>query len=121
MCKTANSVPGCRRKFMLELRQTLSSSQRKCVCQMLYGIRVSQNAKLSSIARSLHEQTPLIKTEDRLWRNLKARQWGAELPTRLVVMPGARIQPNTVLSSDLSDVRKEYAKKIEHLAVVRDQ
>ena len=35
-------------------------------------------------------------------------------------MAGARIQSNTVLCLDLSDIRKEYAEKMEHLAVVRD-
>jgi hypothetical protein len=35
-------------------------------------------------------------------------------------MGSPRVQPNTVLALDLSDIRKEYAQKMEHLAVVRD-
>jgi hypothetical protein len=31
-----------------------------------------------------------------------------------------RVQPNTVLALDLSDIRKEYAQKMENLATVRD-
>ena len=57
-------------KFTLEVCQTLSRPQQKFVGQMLYGIQASQDVKLSNIARSLQEQIPLIKTEDRLSRNL---------------------------------------------------
>jgi len=35
-------------------------------------------------------------------------------------MGSPRVQPNTVLALDLSDIRKEYAQKMEHLATVRD-
>jgi hypothetical protein len=35
-------------------------------------------------------------------------------------MGSTRVQPNTVLALDLSDIRKEYAQKMEHLATVRD-
>ena len=37
---------------------------------MLYGIQVSKDVKLSKIGRTLKENQPLIKTEDRLSRNL---------------------------------------------------
>ena len=35
-------------------------------------------------------------------------------------MGSSRVQSNTVLALDLSDVRKEYAQKIKNLATVRD-
>jgi hypothetical protein len=35
-------------------------------------------------------------------------------------MARARVQSNTVLAVDLSDIRKEYAQKMENLATVRD-
>jgi hypothetical protein len=37
---------------------------------MIYGIQASKDVKLSNIGRSLQESIPLIKTEDRLSRNL---------------------------------------------------
>jgi len=107
-------------KFTLDLGQSLSRPHQKFVGQMLFGIQASQDVKLSNIARSLQEQIPLIKTEDRLSRNLKAKQLETELTAQLAQMASLRIQANTVLCLDLSDVRKEYAKKMEHLAVVRD-
>jgi hypothetical protein len=87
---------------------------------MLFGIQASQDVKLSNIARSLKEEIPLIKTENRLSRNLKAEELESELMPQLVKMGRQRIETNTVLALDLSDIRKEYAQKMEHLAVVRD-
>ena len=37
---------------------------------MLYGIQAYKDVKLSNIARTLKEKQSLIKTEDRLSRNL---------------------------------------------------
>ncbi len=76
---------------------------------MLFGIQASQDVKLSEIARNLQEEIPLIRTEDRLSRNL-----GAEcLEGRLAELGSRRVERNTVLCLDLSDVRKEYAQKME--------
>jgi hypothetical protein len=87
---------------------------------MLFGIQASQDVKLSNIARSLKEEIPLIKTEDRLSRNLRAVELEAELTQQLVKMASRRITADTVLCLDLSDIRKEYAKKMEYLATVHD-
>jgi len=87
---------------------------------MLFGIQSSQDVKLSNIARSLKEEITLIRTEKRLSRNLKSAELEKELTPQLVRMGSSRIQPNTVLALDLSDIRKEYAQKMENLATVRD-
>jgi hypothetical protein len=107
-------------KFCSELCGELSRPLEKFVSQMLFGIQASQDVKLSNIARSLKEEIPLIKTEDRLSRNLKAAQLEAELTRQLASMAGRRVETNTVLCLDLSDIRKEYARKMEHLTAVHD-
>lgn len=107
-------------KFSSELCGELSRPLEKFVAQMLFGIQASQDVKLSSIARSLKEEIPLIKTEDRLSRNLKAAELEAELAAQLAAMAGRRVETNTVLCLDLSDIRKEYARKMEYLTTVRD-
>lgn len=107
-------------KFSSELCEGLSWPLEKFVGQMLFGIQASQDVKLSNIARSLKEEIPLIKTEDRLSRNLKAVELEAELTPQLVKMGSWRVVTNTVLCLDLSDIRKEYAKKMEYLAPVYD-
>jgi Transposase DDE domain len=107
-------------KFCSDLCEELSRPLEKFVGQMLFGIQASQDVKLSNIARSLKEEIPLIKTEDRLSRNLRAVELEAELTRQLAKMASQRITANTVLCLDLSDIRKEYAKKMEYLATVHD-
>jgi Transposase DDE domain len=107
-------------KFCSELCTGLSGPLEKFVGQMLFGIQASQDVKLSNIARSLKEEIPLIKTEDRLSRNLKAIELEAEVTSQLARMASQRVEANTVLCLDLSDIRKEYAQKMEYLAPVHD-
>lgn len=107
-------------KFSSELCEGLSLPLEKFVGQMLFGIQASQDVKLSNIARSLKEEIPLIKTEDRLSRNLGAVELEVELTPQLAKMASQRITADTVLCLDLSDLRKEYAKKMEYLATVHD-
>jgi hypothetical protein len=93
---------------------------RRLVGQMLYGIQAAEDVKVSNIARSLNEAIPLIKTENRLCRNL-ARADLTDRINRFLVWEGAgHVDANTVLALDLGDLRKEYAKAMEHLATVRD-
>lgn len=107
-------------KFCTELCGGLSKPLGKFVAEMLFGIQSSQDVKLSNIGRALGEAIPLIRTEKRLSRNLKHVELEAELTARLVEMASPRIQQDTVLALDLSDIRKEYAQKMEHLATVWD-
>lgn len=107
-------------KFSSELSQGLSRPLEKFVGQMLFGIQASQDVKLSNIARSLKEEIPLSKTEDRLSRNLRSIELEAELTPQLAKMASQRINAGTVLCLDLSDIRKEYARKMEYLATVHD-
>ena len=98
-------------KFSLELCVGLSRPLAKFVSQMLFGIQSSQDVKLSNIARALQEDMTLIRTEKRLSRNLKSAELEKEVTPQLVNMGSQRIQANTVLALDLSDIRKEYAQE----------
>ena len=107
-------------KFTSELCGGLSKPLTKFVSEMLYGIESSQDVKLSNIGRALGEAIPLIRTEKRLSRNLKHAEIETELTSKFVAMASTRICEDTVLALDLSDIRKEYARKMEHLATVWD-
>jgi hypothetical protein len=107
-------------KFASQLTVGLSKPLRNFVGEMLFGIQASQDIKLSSVARSLREDIPLIKTEDRLSRNLQAEELEAHLRTALLRLGSQRVQTHTVLCLDLSDVRKQYARKMEFLDQVWD-
>ena len=107
-------------KFALQLSEGLSRPLQKFVTQMLFGVQASQDVKLSNIARSLREDIALIKTEDRLSRNLDASELEGHVSERLAAMGSRRVEQDTVLCLDISDLRKEYAQKMEYLAQVRD-
>ena len=107
-------------KFALALTEGLSQPLRNFRAEMLFGIQASEDVKLSNIARSLKEAIPLIKTEDRLSRNLKAVELESRLSERLAELGSGRLETNDVLCLDLSDVRKEYAEKRQYLDQVWD-
>ncbi len=107
-------------RFSSELTAGLSKPLRNFVGEMLFGIRASQGIKLSSVARSLREDIPLIKTEDRLSRNLHAEELETHLRTALLRLGSQRVQTHTVPCLDLSDVRKQSAQKMEFLDQVWD-
>ena len=107
-------------RFSGRLSEGLAKPLRRFIGDMIYGIQASRDVKLSNIARALQEEIKLIKTENRLSRNLAAMDLTEELNRRLCWEGSGLIQDDSVLAVDLSDIRKEYAKKLEYLAEVRD-
>jgi len=104
--------------FLGKLR--LQKPARRFVLEAVYGIQTRQSVHLTEIARALAEPIPLIKTVNRLSRQA-ARKGLAEDLTRFVIEQGApRIKERTLLVIDPSDLTKKYARKMEHLARVRD-
>ena len=87
---------------------------------MLYWIQASKDVKLSNIARSLNEEIALIKTKSRLSRNLGRMDLTESINGKLTAEGSKRIQQETVIALDLSDLGKPYAEKMEYLAWVRD-
>jgi len=84
-------------KFASQLTVGLSKPLRNLVGEMLFGIQASQDTQLGSVARSLREDIPLIKTEDRLSHNLEAEESEAHLRTALLRLGSQRVQTHTVL------------------------
>jgi hypothetical protein len=72
-------VKGQLSKFSGIISKGLPKSKQRLVREMLYGIQASKDIKLSNITRSLNEPIPLIKTEDRLSRNLDDRDFTEEI------------------------------------------
>ena len=107
-------------RFASRLTDGWAKPLRRFVGEMLYGLQAAEDVKVSNIARSLAEKVRLIKTENRLCRNL-ARVDLTDRINRYLVWEGAgAVQADTVLALDLGDLRKTYAKAMEHLATVRD-
>jgi len=107
-------------KFSGKLSTHFSKPTQRFVEQMLYGIQASQDVKLSSIGRALDEDIPLIKTEERLSRNLDHEGLEEELHRQVAKAGGRYVHEDTYIPVDPSDITKPYAEKMEYLATVRD-
>lgn len=57
-------------RFASRLTDGWAKPLRRFVGEMLYGLQAAEDVKVSNIARSLNEKVRLIKTENRLCRNL---------------------------------------------------
>ena len=88
--------------------------------EMLYGIQASKDIKLSNIGRALEENIHLQKTENRLSRNLAQEGMGQEINEQIALMGADRVEEDTLLIIDPSDIQKPYAEKMPYLATVRD-
>jgi len=106
--------------FSGKLSPRFSKPLGRFVEQMLYGILVSKDVKLSQIGRALEEPISLKKTEDRLSTNLNRDGLAGELLGQIASQGSRRIRRDALLILDTSDIRKAYAKKMEYLARVRD-
>jgi len=102
------------------LSEGLPRPKRKFIHCMLYGIQASKDIKLSSVTRALGEDIPLIKTENRLSRQVNDTDLSEFINDKLSKQGSKWIKDDTVFALDLSDISKEYSKKQENLASVRD-
>jgi hypothetical protein len=87
---------------------------------MLYGIQASKDVKLSNISRTLKEDQPLIKTEDRLSRNLDDGDFTDPISGEICRLGASKVTDDMVIAIDPGDIRKKHAKKMEFLGKVRD-
>jgi len=118
--KTAKKVREQIIKFSGELSAGWPKVARRFLAEALYGIQARQSVRLTEIARSLGEKIPLKKTHCRLCRQLGREDLGRRVLQSLCRMGAQRVEKETLLILDISDIRKKYARKMEHLARIRD-
>jgi len=107
-------------RYVEVITEGMSKPKKKFVHQMLFGIQASRDIKLSEVARSLDEGIKLIKTETRLSRNLQDEGIHNQVREQLIREGADKIGEDTVLSLDLTDISKRYAKKMDFLTWVWD-
>ena len=107
-------------RFSGELSAGLPKVARRFVAEMVFGIQARGSVRLTEVGRSLGERITLKKTEERLCRQLGRRGLDREIQRRLIEQAAPRIEDDTLLVLDLSDVTKKYAEKMENLSRVRD-
>ena len=107
-------------RFGRKISKGLRKSRKKFINQMIFGIQASRDIKLSNVCRSLNEEIKLIKTEQRLSRQI-SREDLTEHINKAILKEGCRkITKDIVLAWDLSDIQKPFAKKMDNLAKVWD-
>jgi hypothetical protein len=107
-------------KFSGELSAGWPKVMQRFIVEALYGIQARQSVRLTEIARSLEEKIPLRKTQYRLCRQLGRWELWAKLSDSLCQMASSRVEEETLLILDISDIAKKYARKMEYLATVHD-
>ena len=116
--KIANKIKLQIAKFSGIISKGFSKPKRRLIKELIYGIQASKDVKLSNIARSLRENIPLIKTEDRLSRNLSAIDFTESINDGLSRLNSRKVLKDTVLALNPGEIVKPYAKKMEYLCQV---
>ncbi len=117
---TVASLKGHLSKFSEIISKRFKKPKKKLIKKILYGIQASKDVKLSNIGRTLKENQPLIKTEDRLSRNLDDEDFTDSLNEEIYRVGASKITEGVVIAIDPEDLRKKYEKKMEFLGRVRD-
>lgn len=102
------------------ISKDFSKPKQKLIKEIIYGIQATKDIKLSNISRSLKEELPLIKTEDRLSRNLDDLDFTEEINNQIIRLSANKIMEEMVIALDLGDIRKKYAKEMEYLCGIHD-
>jgi len=118
--RTVAVIKGQLAKFSGIIARDLSKPKRKLVKEMLYGIQASKDIKLSCVSRSLHEPIALIKTENRLSRNLDDQDFTKVINHEICRLARAKVLDDMVIAVDPGDIRKRHASKMECLCKIHD-
>lgn len=116
----ANKLRSKITRFSGILSQDLDKTARRFIREAVYGIMASQSVMLTEMGRQLESRVSLKKIEERFSRQLQKPKIWASIHDRVLSMARSRIKEDTLLILDLSDLKKKYAEKMEHMARVRD-
>ncbi len=118
--RTVAVIKGQMSRFSGIISKDLSKAKKRLIREMLYGIQAGKDIKLSVIARSLKESLSLIKTEDRLSRNLDDMDFTDTINNEVCRLGSRKVLDDMVIAIDPGDIRKRFASKMEYLCRVHD-
>jgi len=107
-------------RFSGELSKNLDKSCQRFIRESIYGILSQESVMLTEISRSLNSSVPLKKIEERFCRQLAKPKIQQTIHDQIARQASSQITEDSLLILDISDVKKQYAKKMEYLAKVRD-
>ena len=118
--KIASKAKAQLSNFMGKVFTHFSKPTRKFIEECIYGIQASGDTKLSSIVRAIDDDIRPIYTEKRLSRNLDNTALEESI-AQAILNNGARsVTSNTLLLVDPTEIRKEFAYKMQYVTRVRD-
>jgi len=94
--------------------------EHKTMCDLMLGISSSRDVKLSNIGRSLHEETEIKYTIKRLSRNVIKYDYVDRINGVMTKEVLNDSQGTEIVIIDISDIRKNYGKKMEAISTVYD-
>jgi hypothetical protein len=106
--------------FVYFLCSKLSRPKTKFVMQMIQGIIKSQSCILRKVAKSLDEKITVKKTSERLRNHLSMDGLHQIISMRILKKSARRIDKDTIIVMDDSDLIKNEAEKMEGLSKVPD-
>lgn len=106
--------------FSGELCAGLGRVSSRFVEEAVFGISARGSVRLTEIGRSLEEEIDLHATHKRLSRRLADEDLEQSVGEKVLQLGSKRINQDTLLIVDPSDLTKKYAQKMEYLADVRD-
>lgn len=118
--RTVANLKGQLSKYSGIISKRFTKPKHKLIKEMRNGIQASKDVKLSNIARTLKERQALIKTEDRLSRNLDDYDFTDGINDEILRLATSKVTDDMVIAIDPGDIRKRYAKKMEYLGKVYD-
>lgn len=93
-------------KFSGTISKDLGKVKKRLVKEMIYGIQASKDVKISNVSRALQEPIPLIKTEDRLCRNLNGEDLTSHINKEIMRLGHNKIDDTMVTYSGA--LKKEH-------------
>ena len=107
-------------KFMGKVFTHFSKPKARFVRETTYGIQASGDTKLSSVVRAIDDDVEPIQTEKRLSRNIEDEHLGDAVAQAILAEGANLVKKDTLILVDPTEIRKEYAYKMEYLTRVRD-
>lgn len=103
-----------------EVALKLDKTARRFTSEAVYGILTSESVVLTKIGRTLEDDVSVKKIEERFCRQLGKHHLWERIHQALLRHASTRMSDEMLLILDLSDIQKQYAKKMEYAARVRD-
>lgn len=107
-------------KFSGILSKGLGKTTQRLIKELIYGVQAAKDVKISNVARSLQENIKLIKTEERLCRNLADKDFSEHINAQIIRLGDDKITDEMVIAIDPGDIMKPYAKAMENLCGIYD-